>query len=63
MHLATINGAAASFGCLARTLGPLVASPLFRLGNQVGYIGLPFWLLGVVAGFGVINSLFLREHS
>ncbi|KFY29274.1 hypothetical protein V493_02449 [Pseudogymnoascus sp. VKM F-4281 (FW-2241)] len=63
IYLATVNGAAASLGCLARTLGPAVSGPLFRLGLQTGYVGLPFWLLGVVTGLGGIVSLYLVNHA
>jgi hypothetical protein len=63
IYLATGNGAAASLGCLARTLGPAVSGPLFRFGLQIGYVGLPFWLLGVIAGLGGIVSLYLVDHA
>ncbi|OBT53529.1 hypothetical protein VE04_04312 [Pseudogymnoascus sp. 24MN13] len=63
IYLATANGAAASLGCLARTLGPAVSGPLFRFGLQIGYVGLPFWLLGVIAGLGGIVSLYLVDHA
>lgn len=62
IYLATVNGAAASLGCLARTLGPAVSGPLFRLGLQTGYVGLPFWLLGAITGLGGIVSLYLVDH-
>ncbi|RFU32412.1 hypothetical protein B7463_g3940, partial [Scytalidium lignicola] len=61
-NLAIVNGTAASFGCLARTFGPAISGPLFRLGLQIGYIGLPFWLLGVVTSLGLIVSMYLRDH-
>lgn len=62
LHLATINGYAASLGCLARTLGPIVSGPLFRLGQEIGHIELPFWTLGGVAGLGVVLSVYLKDH-
>ena len=62
LHLATINGTAASFGCLARTLGPVISGPMFRLGVNIGYVGLPFWTLGAVAGLGVAVSCVLQDH-
>ncbi|KAH8816864.1 MFS multidrug transporter [Xylogone sp. PMI_703] len=61
-QLAIVNGAAVSFGCLARTFGPAISGPLFRLGLEIGYIGLPFWLLGVVTCLGLTVSLCLRDH-
>lgn len=60
-HLATVNGAAASLGCLARTLGPLVSGLLFRLGNQIGITGLPFWALGAAARFGLVAATLLKD--
>ncbi|KAH8807652.1 MFS multidrug transporter [Xylogone sp. PMI_703] len=62
-HLATVNGAAASIGCLARSVGALVSGSMFHVGLASGYIGIPFWTLSVVAGIGVILSWFLRETS
>lgn len=63
IYLATVNGAAASLRCLARTLGPAVSGPLFRLGLQTGYVKLPFWLLGAVTGLGGTVSLYLVDHA
>ncbi|KAI9772141.1 MAG: hypothetical protein M1839_002553 [Geoglossum umbratile] len=63
LYLATINGRAASLGCLARTLGPIVSGPLFRLGLRVGYIGLPFWALGGIAGVGLVVSYFSDDDT
>lgn len=63
VHLAKINGASASFGCLARTLGPAVLGPLFGFGLNIGQIGIPFWSLSAVMGLGVIMSLFMSDHA
>src|SRR5271156_1035580 len=60
IYLSTINGAATSLGCLARTLGPAVSGMLFRLGLDVGSAGLAFWALGAVAGLGLVVSFTLR---
>jgi hypothetical protein len=62
IYLARINGTAASLGCLARTLGPATTGWLFRLGRDIGYIGLPFWSLGAVAGMGLAVSYSLQDH-
>lgn len=62
IYLSTINGAATSLGCLARTLGPATTGWLFRLGRDIGYIGLPFWALGAVAGMGLAVSYSLQDH-
>jgi hypothetical protein len=63
IYLAVINGRAASLGCLARTLGPIISGPLFRLGLEVGYIGLPFWTLGAVASMGLAVSCFADDYN
>lgn len=60
--LARVNGASASFSCLARSLGPIVAGKIFALGLEQGYAGIAFWTLGVVALIGALESMVLREH-
>ncbi|KAK4154548.1 protein zinc induced facilitator-LIKE 1 [Chaetomidium leptoderma] len=61
--LTRINGAAASFGCLARSVGPLLSGKLFAAGLQSGYLQIPFWTLGAVALVGAVESAFLLDHS
>ncbi|OAL74765.1 hypothetical protein A7D00_0359 [Trichophyton violaceum] len=61
LHLATVNGAAASMGCLARSVGAAVSGSMFHLGLQHHAIGLPFWALAVIATVGNILSRFLRD--
>jgi len=63
IYLATINGAAATFGALARTIGPSVSGALFKLGLKIGYIGVPFWSLSLVCITGLVLAIFLREHA
>lgn len=60
-YLATVNGAAASMTCLARSIGAAVSGSMFQLGITEGYAGLPFWTLGVLAGIGAVTTLFLRD--
>ncbi|PGH00307.1 hypothetical protein AJ79_08238 [Helicocarpus griseus UAMH5409] len=62
LHLATINGAAASASCLARSIGAAVSGSMFRVGLQDGVIGLPFWTLSAIAGVGSVLSFFLRDE-
>ncbi|KAH8761399.1 MFS multidrug transporter [Hyaloscypha finlandica] len=62
VHLAKINGASASLGCLARTLGPAVSGALYRWGLQIGFIGLPFWSLSAIMGVGLGVSFLLRDY-
>ncbi|KAK3941652.1 protein zinc induced facilitator-LIKE 1 [Diplogelasinospora grovesii] len=60
--LANINGAAASFGCLARAVGPLLTGKLVSLGLTAGHLEIPFWALGAVAFLGAAESMFLADH-
>ncbi|KAL2022193.1 hypothetical protein VTK56DRAFT_6022 [Thermocarpiscus australiensis] len=60
--LARINGAAASLGCLARSVGPLLSGKLFAASLQSGYLQIPFWTLGAVALVGAVESTFLLDH-
>ncbi|KAM7215759.1 protein zinc induced facilitator-LIKE 1 [Rhypophila decipiens] len=61
-YLAQVNGAAASLSCLARAMGPIITGKLFEVGEHVGYVGIAFWALGVVAVTGAAESLLLRDH-
>lgn len=60
--LAKINGAAASLGCLARSVGPLLTGKLFALGLREGYLQIPFWTLGAVAVLGGLEALLLKDY-
>lgn len=62
IYLATINGVAASCGCLAKTAGPATVGALYEIGTGAGNIGIPFWILGLVALLTLGLSLFLREQ-
>ncbi|KAF8846429.1 MFS general substrate transporter [Acephala macrosclerotiorum] len=59
--LATVNGAAASIGCLARSIGAAVSGGMFHAGLTTGYIGLPFWTLGAIATAGAALSWCLDD--
>ncbi|KAK0666751.1 putative permease [Cercophora samala] len=60
--LARTNSAAASFGCLARSIGPLITGKVYEVGDEVGYGGLAFWVLAAVAIVGGAESFLLRDH-
>ncbi|KAI1110446.1 major facilitator superfamily domain-containing protein [Nemania sp. NC0429] len=60
--LARVNGASASFSCLARSAGPLVTGKLFAVGLKVGYVGIAFWALSAVAIVGMVESWWLEDH-
>ena len=59
--MARVNGAAAAFGCLARSVGPLVSGKLFDVGMKVGYLQIPFWTLGAVALAGAVEAVWLVD--
>lgn len=61
--LGTIHGIAQSVGSAARTFGPAVAGYLFGVGLNIGVVGLSWWILACVAGFGVLTSTWVREGS
>ena len=60
--LARVNGASASFACLARSVGPVVTGKLLAVGLDLGYAGIAFWTLGAVALLGMTESLVLRDR-
>lgn len=59
--LARVNGAAASFGCLARSLGPLISGKLLAIGVATRHLEIVFWALGGVALLGLVEAPFLRD--
>ena len=61
--LGTIHGIAQSVGSVARTTGPAVAGWTFGVGLNTGLVGLAWWGLTGVAGFGVLTSTWVREGS
>jgi hypothetical protein len=61
-HLAKVNGAGAAIGCLARSIGPMVAGKLFDWGVRVRLVVVPFWILAGVALCGAVESVFLDDH-
>ena len=61
--LARINGAAASFGCLARSLGPLLSGKLLTMGIAVQHLEIPFWTLSGVALLGFLVTPLLTDHA
>ncbi|KAK4642109.1 hypothetical protein QC761_0081100 [Podospora bellae-mahoneyi] len=54
--------AAASFCCLARSVGPLVTGKVYEVGDRIGYAGLAFWVLAAVAVAGGVESFWLRDQ-
>ncbi|KAF8462540.1 major facilitator superfamily domain-containing protein [Kalaharituber pfeilii] len=59
--LGTLNGVATALAALGRAVGPTIAGSAFSYGQQVQYLLIPFWLLGLLAVVGLIPSFFLVE--
>ncbi|KAK0625867.1 major facilitator superfamily domain-containing protein [Immersiella caudata] len=59
--LAQVNGAAASVGCLARSLGPLISGKLLAIGVTTRHVEIAFWALSGVALLGLVEAPFLRD--
>jgi len=60
--LAIVNGAAASFSCLARSIGPLTTGPLFDWSNRRDFAVLPFWITSGVSAAAAIEAWVLNDH-
>ncbi|RYP02966.1 hypothetical protein DL764_005492 [Monosporascus ibericus] len=61
LALGTINGVAASTASLCRAFGPTISGILYTVGLKSGYSGLAWWCSAIVAVFGAIVGLQIRE--
>lgn len=61
-HLATINGVAASCGCLAKTAGPALIGALYDKGVEKGISFVSFWTLGGVAELTLGLAAYLQDQ-
>ncbi|RYP17860.1 hypothetical protein DL765_004258 [Monosporascus sp. GIB2] len=61
LALGTINGVAASTASLCRAFGPTISGILYSVGLKSGYSGLAWWCSAIVAVFGAIVGLHIRE--
>lgn len=59
--LGVVNGAAASTASLSRAFGPTVSGMLQTLGSKLGFVGLAFWVCGLVSIIGALESFCMRE--
>lgn len=59
--LGVINGVAASTASLMRAFGPTVSGLTYSTGLKLGYTGLAFWISGIVAFLGALESLWMGE--
>lgn len=58
--LGTLNGSAASSASLCRTFGPTVAGFIHAQGRNLGYSGLAWWTISLIATLGFMESLFMK---
>ncbi|RYP90099.1 hypothetical protein DL770_003791 [Monosporascus sp. CRB-9-2] len=61
LALGTINGVAASTASLCRAFGPTISGILYSVGLKSGYSGLAWWCSAIVAVFGAIVGLQIRQ--
>lgn len=61
--LAKVNGAAAAFSCLARSIGPLASGPVFDWSQKRGLTPLPFWMLSFVSVVAFAQSWLLSDEA
>jgi len=61
--LATIHGIWQTTSAAFRTVGPVVAGYLYRIGNSLRVVGLVWWTMCVMAVIAWLISLFIREGS
>lgn len=59
--LGTLNGFATTFSALGRASGPALAGAAFSWGVKKGIIGVPWWLLAVIAMIGAIPAWWIEE--
>ena len=59
--LAPLNGAAAAFGALSRSFGPVVAGNMLGWGLSVGYVVVPYFMLAAVATGGAAFTFWLKD--
>ena len=61
--LGLINGVAASTASFSRALGPTASGAIQSAGLRMGCTGLPWWIAGVVALLGGVESLLVSESK
>ena len=59
--LGVINGVAASTASLMRAFGPTVSGIIYTSGLKLGCTGLAFWISGLVAVLGALESMWMGE--
>ena len=59
--LGTIHGIGAATSSLFRTVGPIVAGHWYGQGLERGVVGWAWWLLSLIALFGIVPSFFVKD--
>lgn len=59
--LGIINGVAASCASLSRAFGPTLAGMIHSWALGKGYVGISWWVSGLICIIGAVESLWLRE--
>lgn len=59
--LGTLNGFATTFSALGRATGPAMTGAVFTYGVKRGMIGLPWWLIAVIAILGAVPAWTIIE--
>ncbi|KAI1500143.1 major facilitator superfamily domain-containing protein [Biscogniauxia marginata] len=59
--LGTLNGFATTFSALGRASGPAMSGAAFTWGVKKGIIGVPWWILALIAAVGAVPAWFIVE--
>ena len=59
--LGVINGVAASTASLMRAFGPTLSGVIYTAGLNMGYVGLAFWVSGLVSLVGAVESFWVDQ--
>ncbi|KAI5851449.1 major facilitator superfamily domain-containing protein [Morchella snyderi] len=59
--LGTLNGIAVTLAAMGRAVGPAVGGVTFSLGQRIGYLILPWWILSLATFVGALPVLLLVE--
>ena len=59
--LGAINGIAASTASLSRAFGPTLSGLIHSWGLEMGYTGIAWWAVGLIAVVGAFESLWMEE--
>ncbi|KAK6458242.1 major facilitator superfamily domain-containing protein [Scheffersomyces xylosifermentans] len=62
-HRAYVNSASMSIIALARCTGPIVFGYLMSIGDKIGTGELLWWVMSLLAGFGMIQSYWMEDRE